>query len=60
MRRKARSGSNFSSEGDDGDAVVERREQRVEQAADPGPVRGRPETVARLREEVVVELEPGR
>jgi hypothetical protein len=39
-----------------GDAEVERGQQHVEQAADPGPIRGRPEPVAGLGEEVLGHL----
>ena len=46
-------------ERDDGDAVREARHDDVVEAADPGPVGRRPDPVARLREEVVRELEPG-
>ncbi len=38
---------------DDGLAEIERGEQRIHQAAGPGPVGGRPEQVARLRVPVV-------
>ena len=38
---------------DDGDAEIERRQQHVEDAAGPRPVGGRPEAVARLREQAV-------
>ena len=41
-----------------GAAVVEAGHEHVEEAAHPGPVRGRPDQVVRLREEVVRELEP--
>ena len=43
--------------GDDGHAVGERRHDDVVEAADPRPVGGCPDAVARLREEVVRELE---
>ena len=46
--------------GDDLAAEVERRQQRVHQAAGPGPVRGRPEHVVRLREPVLAATKPGR
>ena len=46
-------------EGNDGDAVREARHDDVVEAADPGPVGRRPDAVARLREEVVRELEAG-
>ena len=45
-------------EGEHGAAVVEAGHEDVEEAAHPGPVRGRPDQVVRLREEVVRELEP--
>ncbi len=44
---------------DDGHPVGERRHDDVVEPADPGPVGRRPDPVARLREEVVRELEPG-
>lgn len=38
-------------------AVIPGREQRIEQSADPGPVRRRPHQVIRLRKEVVRHLD---
>ena len=46
-------------EGDDRHAVGEARHDDVVEAADPRPVGRRPDPVARLREEVVRELEAG-
>ncbi len=40
-------------------AVMQRRQQRVEQSAGPGPVGRRPEQVARLRKEIVRHLDAG-
>ena len=40
-------------------AVIPRREQRIEQAADPGPVRRRPHQVAGLRKEIMCHLDIG-
>ena len=44
--------------GDHGDAVVQGGHQHVQKAADPGPVGGGPEPVARMRQEVVADLDP--
>ena len=41
-------------------AIVQARQQHVEQPAGPGPVGRRPDAVAGLREEVVVGLDPGK
>ena len=41
-------------------AVVQGRQQHVEQTAGPGPVRRRPEPVARLRQEFVRKLDAGK
>ena len=44
--------------GDDGHPVGKGRHDDVVQASDPGPVRRRPDAIARLWEEVVRQLEP--
>ena len=61
IRPSAVSGSNFSNRaGDNRHAEIERRQQRVEQAARPCPVGWRPHQIARLRQELVGICTPGR
>ena len=55
----ASSGSNFSTARHHRHAMVQARQQAVEQAAGPGPVGRRPDPVARLREEIVRHLDAG-
>ena len=40
------------------DAVIEARQQHIQQPADPGPVRRGPQPVARLGQQVVADLDP--
>ena len=48
-----------SAVGDHRDAVVQTREEHIDQAADPGPVRGGPEQIVVPGKEIMGQLDPG-